>query len=691
MDSYLSPVLASILYRVFELQPDISAHEAALQAKTILTQGDVLGLTEELLTQRLTTASQGYVKRGVINPLWLAEHGLRPHFYLANARPGWLEQLLTSQVAATDGISEYILYGDYDTLIILYGSDAEAERQRTVIENDIYADTLVFSASSTPLLYRQKVEPFTASSDGFTPDDVNAAARDYDEPRYGEARRQLLRDRILLGSVWLEREWSRSRITAFVGISLRGRHPVHPKEMLSALQSQKAINRALVHLFETDSGHPYKYFAKLVCRDQDELDQATSAISFIRFGQVHLDGTTMVVASGVDRLPLFRSPSISLPGELPVLDDVEATAREMMRSIGPGASHQFNALEPPVKLAVLAAYARLEEQGARVHLQGEWKNMVEDAVRQFGSGALSGAGPALDGAVTAATNSVESAVKRAIRLMAEAQFGLDHKKAQQELRLPARDFRRLTLGNVVQAFGLMRQDIRFEAFWPALEQTRIDQLAVFTEERNKWMHAANLELPLAERIGIAADTLIQARAIVAWVTRELIEPLPDTRQEARSALTPRADAEVTIGKASKKRGYGLFISHSSKDKAIARRISEGLRAMGTRVFFDEWSIGPSESIIERISAGIAQHDTLAVLLSPNSASSEWVKRELDAALMAQLGGQDVEVLPLLIETCDIPPLLADIKHIDFRDNFEDAFIELMQYVKRRRQERESSQ
>ncbi len=34
--------------------------------------------------------------------------------------------------------------------------------------------------------------------------------------------------------------------------------------------------------------------------------------------------------------------------------------------------------------------------------------------------------------------------------------------------------------------------------------------------------------------------------------------------------------------------YDVFLSHSSKDKAVVRAVAERLRADGLRVWFDEW-------------------------------------------------------------------------------------------------------
>jgi hypothetical protein len=113
----------------------------------------------------------------------------------------------------------------------------------------------------------------------------------------------------------------------------------------------------------------------------------------------------------------------------------------------------------------------------------------------------------------------------------------------------------------------------------------------------------------------------------------------------------------------------VFISYSSKDRSFVERLATDLRSRGLYVWFDQWELKIGDSLIEKINAGITSQDYLIVVLSKASVRSQWVMKELNAALMRELNERRVVVLPILIEDCDIPPLLSDKVYADFRGDY----------------------
>lgn len=118
-----------------------------------------------------------------------------------------------------------------------------------------------------------------------------------------------------------------------------------------------------------------------------------------------------------------------------------------------------------------------------------------------------------------------------------------------------------------------------------------------------------------------------------------------------------------------KSSHRIFISHSSKDKPFVRQLVNDLRSRNIDVWVDERELKVGDSIVKGISEGLNEADYLIVVLSKSSASSRWVQAELNTAIMDQLSGKGVVVLPILIEDCQIPALLKDRVYADFRGDY----------------------
>ena len=124
----------------------------------------------------------------------------------------------------------------------------------------------------------------------------------------------------------------------------------------------------------------------------------------------------------------------------------------------------------------------------------------------------------------------------------------------------------------------------------------------------------------------------------------------------------------------------VFISYCSQDKHFAKKLSFDLGLFGVKVWIDEGEIKVGDSLIEKIRQGIDQVDYLAVVLTPASVNSEWVKKEVDIAMNQEIEGQKVKVLPLLLTACEMPWFLKGKRYADFTtdDLYQHALSELLQ-------------
>jgi len=119
----------------------------------------------------------------------------------------------------------------------------------------------------------------------------------------------------------------------------------------------------------------------------------------------------------------------------------------------------------------------------------------------------------------------------------------------------------------------------------------------------------------------------------------------------------------------KKIPYDVFISYSHEDKRFVQRFVDSLEERGYRVWYDDLSLLPGESIVEKLSKGIAKSRCFIVVLSPACVKSGWCKHELAVALghaFRRTTQKRLKVLPVLHKECRIPSYLEPFKYADLR-------------------------
>lgn len=121
----------------------------------------------------------------------------------------------------------------------------------------------------------------------------------------------------------------------------------------------------------------------------------------------------------------------------------------------------------------------------------------------------------------------------------------------------------------------------------------------------------------------------------------------------------------------------VFLSHSSADNELAKQVSEDLKKAGYGVWLDKAEIGVGINFVEKIAQGISKSRFVAVMVSKNSHESNWVGKELTMKLAEEVKTGRVCVLPILVDECELPPLLADKDYADFRTDYERGLKDLL--------------
>ena len=117
----------------------------------------------------------------------------------------------------------------------------------------------------------------------------------------------------------------------------------------------------------------------------------------------------------------------------------------------------------------------------------------------------------------------------------------------------------------------------------------------------------------------------------------------------------------------------VFLSHASQDSPFARAVAEILTRQGISVWFSQTNILGAQQWQVEIGAALQRCDWFAVILSPRSVESMWVKRELHYAL--QQNRFDNKIVPIVYQPSDFELLswtLSTFQMVDFTSSFDDG-------------------
>ena len=114
--------------------------------------------------------------------------------------------------------------------------------------------------------------------------------------------------------------------------------------------------------------------------------------------------------------------------------------------------------------------------------------------------------------------------------------------------------------------------------------------------------------------------------------------------------------------------FDIFLSHHSSDKPWVIALKAALTARGVKVWLDQDEIRPGDLYIDALERGVELSRCVAVVISPRSLKSRWVKEEYSRALqMFNSRERDVRIIPCLIQDAALPGFLSIRHYVDFRD------------------------
>jgi hypothetical protein len=110
----------------------------------------------------------------------------------------------------------------------------------------------------------------------------------------------------------------------------------------------------------------------------------------------------------------------------------------------------------------------------------------------------------------------------------------------------------------------------------------------------------------------------------------------------------------------------IFLSYATVDGSeFTERLYHDLVSRGYKVWLDRYSIIPGTKWDDEIDKGLYSSSVVLVVLTPGAVESQIVKSEWASAFT-----RFVPILPLLVQSCNIPRMLSVIQYINFIDNYE---------------------
>jgi len=123
--------------------------------------------------------------------------------------------------------------------------------------------------------------------------------------------------------------------------------------------------------------------------------------------------------------------------------------------------------------------------------------------------------------------------------------------------------------------------------------------------------------------------------------------------------------------------FDVFLSHSSKDKAVVRALAERLRNDGLRVWFDEWEIKPDDSIPSKLEDGLERSRVLVLCMSANAFGSDWAQLESQTFRFRDPLNKDRRFIPLRLDENPIIGSLAQFMFINWRPDVRERDYETL--------------
>jgi nucleotide-binding universal stress UspA family protein len=178
--------------------------------------------------------------------------------------------------------------------------------------------------------------------------------------------------------------------------------------------------------------------------------------------------------------------------------------------------------------------------------------------------------------------------------------------------------------------------------------------------------------------GCAAGVGVSVRHI-NWVPM-----VPPAKRLDGSSSVVSADTSVEVqgaGPLLVNKSFDVFLSYNSKDKPAVRELAEALRALGLRVWLDEWELVPGRPWQEALEEVIETSGASAVLVGKDGLGP-WQDAEMRGCL-SEFVARDLPVIPVLLPDAPsepgLPLFLRRFTWVDLRGGLTEEGIDRLHW------------
>ncbi|WP_152991426.1 FxSxx-COOH system tetratricopeptide repeat protein [Frankia sp. R43] len=111
-------------------------------------------------------------------------------------------------------------------------------------------------------------------------------------------------------------------------------------------------------------------------------------------------------------------------------------------------------------------------------------------------------------------------------------------------------------------------------------------------------------------------------------------------------------------------GRDFFISHAGVDQQWAEWIGKQLTAAGYKVELDVWEWAPGSNFVAAMEAALRRAARIIAVYTPSYFTRPYAQFEHHAALVSQRENSLPRIVPVLVESCEIPDLYATLIRIE---------------------------